>query len=576
MERKKFVLLDIDYITRNHKPVIRLFGKLADGRSIIALDRNFKPYIYVQTHDVEKCKDELRKLELKKIEKICKKDKGQIEEFLKIILNHPRDISKLNEKIKELKSVQDIREYDIPFSRRYLIDNGLFPMTEVEVRGKVINRSRHDKTFIFEIQDKPRQVRNSSPEFNVLSFKIETCNPQGTPQVRENPISMISFYSNQGFQKVFSTKKSSSDFVETVFDEKKLLEKFVETIKSENPDIIAGYNSDKFDFPYLKERATKLDVNLNLGLDGSKIKFYSGRMKFAAVKGRIHVDIYKIARRYLQLNDHTLESVYKELYKKEKIDIPSTEIYKCWIDEGEKLEKFYRYTLEDAKSISQIGEKMLTLIIELTRIVGQPLFEISRRGTGTQIKWYLIRKAHENGDIIPNEMGKFERHVVGGYVEEPVKGLHENIFYFDFRSLYPSIIVSKNISPDTLTEDNHIECHIAPEFGYKFRKEPIGFIPSVVSGLLKGRMKIKAEMKNCKDPREYQMLDYRQDAMKRLSNTVYGLFNHPQFRWYRVECSEAITAWGKEFLIDTMEKSREHGFEPVYADTDGFYATYNR
>lgn len=574
MERKKFALLDIDYITKNHKPVIRLFGKLADGRSIIALDRNFKPYIYIQPYDVRKCKDELRRLELKKIEIINKKDKGKEKEFLKIILNHPRDISKLYEKIRELKSVQDIREYDIPFSRRYLIDNGLFPMTEVEVQGKIINRSRFDKTFIFEIQGKPQQVESSSPEFNVLSFKVETCNPEGTPQVSKDPINMISFYSNQGFHEVFSTKKSSSDYVKTVLDEKELLEKFVETVKSENPDILTGYNSDKFDFPYIKNRAEKLGVSLNLGMDGSQIKFYSGRMKFASIKGRIHVDIYKIARRYLQLYDHTLESVYKELYKKEKIDIPSTEIYKCWTDEGEKLEKFYRYTLEDAKSISQIGEKMLILIIELTRIVGQPLFEISRRGTGTQIKWYLIRKAHENGDIIPNEMGKFERHVVGGYVEEPVKGLHENIFYFDFRSLYPSIIVSKNISPDTLTEDNDVECHIAPEFGYRFQKEPLGFIPSVVRGLLKSRMKIKAEMKNCKDPIEYQMLDYRQDAMKRLSNTVYGLFNHPQFRWYRVECSEAITAWGKEFLKDTMQKSREYGFEPLYADTDGFYAIY--
>ena len=78
-----------------------------------------------------------------------------------------------------------------------------------------------------------------------------------------------------------------------------------------------------------------------------------------------------------------------------------------------------------------------------------------------------------NLHILPNEFGKFERNVVGGYVEEPVKGLHENIFYFDFRSLYPSIIVAKNISPDTLTQEGDEEtCHITPEFGYKFKKNP--------------------------------------------------------------------------------------------------------
>jgi len=164
---------------------------------------------------------------------------------------------------------------------------------------------------------------------------------------------------------------------------------------------------------------------------------------------------------------------------------------------------------------------------------------------------------------------------VGGYVEEPKQGLYENIYYFDFRSLYPSIIVSKNISPETLTENDSEDCFVAPEFGYKFCKVPVGFIPSIISELLESRMKIKAEMKECTDPEEYQMLNYRQDAVKRLSSTVYGLFNHPNFRWYCVKCSEAITAWGKEYLKKTMEKAEENGFNVLYADTDGFYATLN-
>lgn len=95
---------------------------------------------------------------------------------------------------------------------------------------------------------------------------------------------------------------------------------------------------------------------------------------------------------------------------------------------------------------------MLPLSIELTRIVGQPLFDVSRMGSGKQVEWYLIRKAHQSGKIAPNKFGNYLRDVVGGYVEEPVQGLQKNIHYFDFRSLYPSIIVAKNISPDTLTK----------------------------------------------------------------------------------------------------------------------------
>ena len=108
MDTKKFVLLDIDYITKKNVAVIRLFGKLLeeDGRSIIALDRSFKPYIYVLPYDVEECIAELGSLNLLKIEKVIKTDFGESKEFLKITLNHPRDVPKLREKIWDLTSVK--------------------------------------------------------------------------------------------------------------------------------------------------------------------------------------------------------------------------------------------------------------------------------------------------------------------------------------------------------------------------------------------------------------------------------------------------------------------------------------
>ena len=81
-------------------------------------------------------------------------------------------------------------------------------------------------------------------------------------------------------------------------------------------------------------------------------------------------------------------------------------------------------------------------------------------------------------------------------------------------------------------------------------------------------------MKESEDNRERQILDVQQQALKRMANTIYGLYNHNTFRWYSLECSEAITAWGRDFLKKTMEDAKTHGFSPVYADTDGFFATY--
>lgn len=590
MDTKKFLLLDIDYITRNKEAVIRLFGKLIqeDGqrvketdervketvqRKIIALDNSFKPYIYVIPSDIDLCMGELTELGLSSVKRVSRSDMGESKEVLKINLDHPRDVSKFRDKISDLSSVEEVREHDIPFHQRYLIDNGLFPMNTVQVQGKVLKSSHKNEACIFKVEKPPSLLDSVLPELKVLSFDIEVYTPQGMPQANQDPINMISFSTNQGYREVFSTKNSRLDFVKKVTDEKELLNKFVETIKTENPDIILGYNSDGFDFPYLKGRADQLGVSLDLGVDGSRVKFINVPRKAALMKGRVHVDLYRVVRRHLQLNSHTLPNVYTKLFGDYKIELPMDQIYNCWID-SDKRETLFRSSLEDVVAVTRIGERMLPMSIELARIVGLNLFDIVRRGTGTQVKWFLIRKAYEFGHILPNEPGKFERHVVGGYVEEPVQGLHENIYYFDFRSLYPSIIIAKNISPETLSDDGDEKtCHIAPEFGYKFKKEPLGFIPTVTSQILTDRIRIKSMMSESTDPEEKQILNFRQEALKTLISTIYGLYNHPQYRWYCVEASEAITAWGKDFLIKTMRKAENHGFKVLYADTDGFFVT---
>jgi DNA polymerase I len=569
METKRFVLLDVDYVTRYGRPVIRLFGKiLAENRSIIARDPNFQPYLYLLPLEAEECMADLTEFNLQKIEKLRRKDNdGELKDFLKVTLTHPREMLPLKKQIQNLKSVQTVREYDIPYTQRYLIDKGLYPLSEVEVQGKVLKNSSHE-TCLLEIHKEPWPVKSSLPELNILSFKIET---QGRARLRTDPVILIGFSSNQGFQKVFSTTRSSSDLVETVQNEKELLEKFVKTIESLNPDIITGYNSDKYDFPYLQGRADLLGVELNLGMDRSKLKFTTLPKKSAAIKGRVHIDLYRVVRRHLQLTEHTLQSVYRELCSQEKMDV-SLDQLPIYEDD----EKLLRYSLEDTRAISLIGEKMLPLVIEVARLVGQSLFDVTRRGSGYQVEYLLMRKAYQYGYVVPNKFGTYLRDVVGGYVEEPVPGLHENIFYFDFRSLYPSIIVAKNISPDTLTEDDAVECHVAPEFGYRFRKEPAGFIPRVTAQILKERIRIKAQMKETTDPVERQILDFRQQALKTFISTIYGLFNHSTYRWYSIEASEAITAWGRDFLKKTMEDAEKHGFRVVYADTDGFYATLEK
>ena len=113
------------------------------------------------------------------------------------------------------------------------------------------------------------------------------------------------------------------------------------------------------------------------------------------------------------------------------------------------------------------------------------------------VEWYFIRKAYEIEDMVPNKPSSSQyserrgKKAAGGYVKDPVKGLHENIVSFDFRSLYPSIIISKNVSPDTLiiSECEDDMCFTAPEVGHKFAKSPVGFVPSIIGNILKERVR---------------------------------------------------------------------------------------
>jgi len=590
MESRKFVLLDIDYITEDDKAVIRMFGRIKgdeEGQSIIVLDKYFKPYIYVLPKDPEQCMTDLNEFDIELVGWARSNYLGETKDFLKVTLHHPQDVPKLRDKIRNLDSVMDILEHDIPFYRRYLIDKNIFPMGEVKANGKCLDENSisfrcETDVCIFELEGEPLQVESGFPDLKTLSFDIEVRNPKGMPQAEEDPIIMMSLSSNRGLKKVLSTKTSDLEYVETLKTEAHMIQRFFEIVRSENPDILVGYNSDNFDMPYIRDRAAKLNVNPNIGVDGSGIKFMrKGYANSALVKGRIHVDLYLLMRRYLQLDRYTLERVYKELFDEAKEDVPGDEIYKYWDEGGEKLRTLFEYSLDDAVAVTKIAEKMLPLSMELTRIVGQPFFDIARMATGQMVEWYLIRKAHEIGDMVPNKPSSSQyserrgKRAAGGYVKDPVKGLHENIVSFDFRSLYPSIIISKNVSPDTLVlECAEEDCYTAPEVGHKFLKQPVGFVPSIIGNILKERVRLKNAMKMAENPREKQVLDVQQQALKRLANSMYGVYGYSRFRWYRIECAEAVTAWGRDFIKKTMKQAEQFGFKSLYADTDGFYATF--
>ncbi|MEE0901365.1 MAG: 3'-5' exonuclease, partial [Methanobrevibacter sp.] len=136
---KNVVILDIDYVTYEDKPVIRLFSKNGD-ENVILIDDTFEPYLYVVCDDFDECIEEIQEnLDVVSVEKVTKKDFQIEKDFIKVTFKHPQELAKNRDKLRDLESVIQIREFDIPFYRRYLMDRDVIPMTEVTAVGEELD-----------------------------------------------------------------------------------------------------------------------------------------------------------------------------------------------------------------------------------------------------------------------------------------------------------------------------------------------------------------------------------------------------------------------------------------------------
>ncbi|AMQ18364.1 DNA polymerase [Thermococcus peptonophilus] len=547
------MILDTDYITENGKPVIRIFKK-ENGEFKIEYDRTFEPYIYALLKD-DSAIEEVKKITaerhgtvvtVKRAEKVEKKFLGRPLEVWKLYFTHPQDVPAIRDKIREHPAVIDIYEYDIPFAKRYLIDKGLIPMEGDE-------------------------------DLKMLAFDIETLYHEGE-EFAEGPILMISYADEEG-ARVITWKNIDPPYVDVVSTEREMIKRFLRIVKEKDPDVLITYNGDNFDFAYLKKRCEKLGINFALGRDGSEPKIQRMGDRFAVeVKGRIHFDLYPVIRRTINLPTYTLEAVYEAIFGKPKEKVYAEEIATAW-ESGEGLERVAKYSMEDAKVTYELGKEFFPMEAQLSRLIGQSLWDVSRSSTGNLVEWFLLRKAYEGNELAPNkpdekELARRRQSYEGGYVKEPERGLWENIVYLDFRSLYPSIIITHNVSPDTLNREGCKEYDTAPQVGHRFCKDFPGFIPSLLGALLEERQKIKKRMKATIDPLEKKLLDYRQRAIKILANSFYGYYGYAKARWYCKECAESVTAWGREYITMTIREIEEkYGFKVLYADTDGFFAT---
>jgi len=303
----QFHPLDIRYRIVDGKAVIHLFGRTLDGQQIVVLDDSFEPYFWAvlkRKADIDKFQEKIVKIEVEGKQKyrVVKTETkkrtylGQEVDAIKIYTNLPAGVPAIKDVIKDWDMIKELHEYDVLFVRRYLIDKGIIMWTTVEAEGEFINQRM--KVGVFKAE-KIEQVSDDSIEDpRILAFDIETYNPFGKGVMPEkNPIIMIAFHS-KNFNKVITWKKFKTKhaYVEFVESEAALLQRFKEIIDTFKPDILCGYYSDGFDLPYIRTRAEKYKVKLDIGLDYSTMSQRRGNFPSVEISGIVHVDVFKFIR----------------------------------------------------------------------------------------------------------------------------------------------------------------------------------------------------------------------------------------------------------------------------------------
>jgi DNA polymerase elongation subunit (family B) len=161
----------------------------------------------------------------------------------------------------------------------------------------------------------------------------------------------------------------------------------------------------------------------------------------------------------------------------------------------------------------------------------------------------------------------------GGVILLPPVGVHDHVEEFDFSSLYPHIMVRKNLSAETL------ECRCcprspirAPGLGYRSCTRRTGLIPRTLEPLLKRRLAYKAALKAPDlPPEEARRLRHRVKMLKWILVTAFGYQGYRNARFGRIECHEAINAYARELLASLIADAERAGYRVLHGIVDSLW-----
>jgi len=569
-----FQILDANYsYDGNGNPLVQLYGSTVEGKSVTCKVAGFKPYFYVGVEEgrLEEAAEALRGMglvveEVERFEPIGYQVSPK--RMLKIVTNDPKEVRALRDRVREVPGVNGVYESDILFRNRFLIDRGLGGMAWAE--APIPQWAAKDSPPIAVAALAPAEQDANAP-LRYMAFDIECLPLHGEmPRPEESPVILISM----AFQPEYRGQKDlvlvgkmiecPRDDVAACQDELDLFSRFLSILRDYDPDVVAGYNCNDFDFSYLAERAKKLRAETRAGRDESSWYVRKiGNTTNVSITGRVVVDLLPIVRSTFSLKQYTLRNAAAELLGMEKHDVNPKEIEALWAEEGEGLRRFISYARRDAVLALRLllDLRLMDKYIALSRASGSLLQDIVNGGQSGMVESLLLRRFRERERVVlpkPDSEISEERftdneELKGGAVLAPEKGLVEDVLILDYKSLYPTIMMAHNLCYTTvITGDSPPAGTIVAPSGGRFVAPEVfpGIVPQVLKELLDQRTETKRLMKQAGEE-ERRFLDAKQYAMKILLNSFYGYSGYARARLYSLALANAVTSFGRENILQT-------------------------
>lgn len=549
-------LIQVSYKKMENDLAIHLYGKTQDGQSVAVKYVGFEPYFYFVEPDRKEVLDGIvgmlnNDTRIRRLEDAELLYKGEKRKCKKVVVTFPWLVPDIR---KTIMPQATVLAADIPFHFRFVYDMNIGSC--VRVMGEPIDDSTYGTDIVVQAE-RFEPIKAFRPTLTILSFDVET-------SLKEPKIFCICCVVKNG------DKVDGRQFAgDGPGGERKMIEDFTKFIEEVDPDVITGYNIDGFDIPQILKRAEALRMpEPSWGRYPGAMSQYNNR--FWWTEGRIIVDAWWAIKKILKPKQETLNAVSKQLLGEEKHDVDPKKMDDEWASDKARV---MRYCEHDSDLALRVLEKVAVLQrgMDLATVSMLPLDDVVSGTTSQFVDSILIREADREKVAVPMTTRSSEdvEAIEGGYVHEMKQGLYHWVLTLDFRSMYPSIIISKNICFTTLHPNGTIVSPTGAKFLDKSVRE--GLLPRILLKLMDERAATKKAMKEAQTPDEKDYYNGLQEAIKILMNSFYGVLASAFYRFTDPKIGASITSFAREATKDLIKKLEAENLEVIYSDTDSVF-----